>query len=346
MSITKTSKESYNGIERRHSKRLIDNYQNYRVPTLLNSMFELDHNKSSSGLTTEPNDENILGIKNNENNPFISKKMRLIHRNPNVYYISNFLSPKEIKYFDALCTANQSKFKKSFTDSLNEDKVISSERTSNYLSISKGQDRVIRKLEQRASDLVGLHTQNVEPFQIVSYSNGQRFTVHHDAGTLLEDGTVEIVQPRRVVTLFIYLNTLPHGQGHTEFPLLLDEHDRSLNEVLSIRPEAGCGVLFCNINNDGTADPRLAHQALPVIGNLVKYGLNIWICDGNIDVDEVDTSIKRKKKMRVKGMDEQISLVNEPSMTLFERANQAAEQYLEYKASSINRNSESECGKG
>lgn len=50
----------------------------------------------------------------------------------------------------------------------------------------------------------GLSQVNVEPLQIVSYQPGQRFNLHHDAGTLLEDGRVPImVPPRRLVTLFL-----------------------------------------------------------------------------------------------------------------------------------------------
>jgi hypothetical protein len=37
----------------------------------------------------------------------------------------------------------------------------------------------------------------VEPLQIVSYTDGQRFDLHHDAGTLTDDGEIDIVQPRR-----------------------------------------------------------------------------------------------------------------------------------------------------
>ena len=35
-----------------------------------------------------------------------------------------------------------------------------------------------------------------------------------------DDDNVELVNPRRLVTYFIYLNTLPEGQGCTEFPRL------------------------------------------------------------------------------------------------------------------------------
>jgi prolyl 4-hydroxylase len=150
--------------------------------------------------------------------------------------------------------------------------VISEFRTSNFIHLSKGQDSIVRRIEAKAADLVGMAQSFVEPLQIVRYKEGQFFDVHHDAGTLLDDGSVELVAPRRFATLFLYLNTLPDGQGHTEFPLA----------GVSMRPERGCGVLWCNINKQGEPDPRTIHKACPVVGKgVVKYGVNVWISENN-----------------------------------------------------------------
>ena len=74
------------------------------------------------------------------------------------------------------------------------------------------------------------------------------------------------------MTLFLYLNTLPEGQGHTSFPSL----------GLSIRPQRGCGVLFCNILPDGEVDIRTVHRAEPVEKGLLKYGVNVWFTDTDL----------------------------------------------------------------
>lgn len=78
---------------------------------------------------------------------------------------------------------------------------------------------------------------------MVAYCNGQQFKTHHDAGTLESDDEydetseqavdkdgddavkkktwqVNLVAPRRLATIFVYLNSLPKGQGATAFPLL------------------------------------------------------------------------------------------------------------------------------
>ena len=200
-----------------------------------------------------------------DNDPVLGSRLEIIHTDPNIFLVHNFLTPAEILWMNKICTNHAKSFKSSFTQGENQDEVVSEERTSKFLQLSKSQDAVVRRVEERASDLVGLRPEYLEPLQIVSYSQGQYFRLHHDAGTLLDSGEVEPVEPRRLVTLFVYLNSLPKGQGHTEFP----------NLPLSVRPKEGCGVLFCNVLADGSVDPRTAHQACPITANLRKFGINV-----------------------------------------------------------------------
>ena len=61
----------------------------------------------------------------------------------------------------------------------------------------------------------------------VAYRDGQFFETHHDLGTLSDDGAYVTHEggTRRLATLFVYLNTLPRGQGATEFPELAAPRD-------------------------------------------------------------------------------------------------------------------------
>ena len=198
-----------------------------------------------------------------------SKKLELIHSNPNVFFVRNFLSEGELNHFDRFCTNRCAIFKNSFTEDDSNNEVVSDERTSMYTYLNKGQDSIIRSIEARAADLCGMGQEHCEPLQIVSYTEGQKFETHHDAGTLCDDGTVELVPPRRLATLFLYLNKLPPDQGNTQFPDL----------GISVQPERGCGVLFSNVLSNGDVDPRTVHRAAPVYGELKKYGVNLWLCD-------------------------------------------------------------------
>ncbi len=204
--------------------------------------------------------------------PTLTKNLEQIHSNPNVYLVRNFLTGGEIQHFDKICTQRMKKFKSSFVENDKNKEVISEDRTSTYTYLGKGQDAIVRSVESRASNLAGMTSEFCEPLQIVSYTTGQKFETHHDAGTLLDNGEVELVPPRRLVTLFVYLNTLPEGEGHTEFPEL----------GISVRPERGCAVLFSNVLANGDIDPRTVHRANPVNGILRKYGMNVWLCDANM----------------------------------------------------------------
>lgn len=106
----------------------------------------------------------------------------LLCRNPNIFKISNFLSKDQLTFFDEYCRKNIGRFEKSFTQDEFGAEVISNERTSRYLWFGKQQNRYISLIEKKAADTVGLSIEHVEPLQLVSYTKGQRFNDHHDAG--------------------------------------------------------------------------------------------------------------------------------------------------------------------
>lgn len=140
--------------------------------------------------------------------------------------------------------------------------------------------------------MCGLSAESVEPLQVVAYERGQQFKTHHDAGTLSEDDSedegegagaahaaseaapgmrsprlprIRLVTPRRLVTFFVYLNSLPPGQGATVFPLLGLEvivsrpaPERSLELITvstsfaaQVIPKARKALVFCNVKFDG-----------------------------------------------------------------------------------------------
>jgi len=65
------------------------------------------------------------------------------------------------------------------------------------------------------------------------------------------------------------LNSLPVGEGATDFPCL----------GIQVTPVARKAVFFCNVTEKGLGDPRLVHSAQPVNPPHHKFGLNIWITD-------------------------------------------------------------------
>ena len=175
------------------------------------------------------------------------------------------------------------------------------QRTSAFIHFSKSHHTKIISIETRAAELLGLPASCIEPIQLVRYQLGEYFRPHHDLGTLYEDGSVELppssilFPPRRLVTVFVYLNDVPKEfGGATQFPLLKSaERASSSSHILEVQPKRGMGVLFCNVGKHGSPEPLTVHSGeplkIPTIHtrskgavsekDIVKYGINIWACE-------------------------------------------------------------------
>jgi len=142
--------------------------------------------------------------------------------------------------------------------------------------------------------------------QLVRYTAGQRFNLHHDwyrVPRAAADGSGR--SWNRPVSFFVILQDNCTG-GETHFPYIrpvakqegrtrkteqedkeqvADEdwvwtdqdrawrqHDRG---GLAFRPIAGNGVFWVNLHANGTGDERTMHAGLP-IGSGVKTAMNIW----------------------------------------------------------------------
>jgi prolyl 4-hydroxylase len=198
-----------------------------------------------------------------------------MNNSPHIYLIDNFLSETELLHCESLIS--KSKFMPSFVDDPDSKltMVDKHHRTSTFVAVAKQADSKISSIERKAAEILGLTVDRLEPLQLVRYTSGQFFGVHHDLGNLHPDGTVTlptkaIFCKRRIATLFCYLNHVEDG-GSTYFP--------ECNH-LRIAPKRGRAVLFCNILKNGDADCRTVHAGEPVLGEgSVKYGLNIWACE-------------------------------------------------------------------
>jgi hypothetical protein len=127
--------------------------------------------------------------------------MRQVHESPNIFEIDNFLTETELQHIGRIVAAkfaNNGGFKKS-TVNTEVDAILGVEdenRTSTTMWLNKQQDAITRQIETRAAGLLGYAATHCEPLQIVHYTEGQFFDTHHDAGTLMEDGSVEALPPR------------------------------------------------------------------------------------------------------------------------------------------------------
>ena len=256
---------SSSSLKRRRSPRKKPIKTNYMVQ--MHSLFwkeegenvDLNENKNKNDGDSDSHDEEKS--KEEEKVMMLSfGKMKLfrIHHDPNVYIIENFLSEKELTYLNKVVgrMERQNRFQKSYIDVTAHCKKFDSSRTSRFIHFGKCENKIITDIESRASHLVGLSIDCVEPLQVVRYKPGQMFDDHHDLGVLFDDGSVELPSgsPRRICTFFLYLNDIPKGCGGcTRFPLLSDGY----HDYLDVQPRRGLAVLWCNIRRNGMPDERM-----------------------------------------------------------------------------------------
>jgi len=190
----------------------------------------------------------------------------ILQDEPRVMLLHNFLSPTECAHMIKL--GQHGVFKRSTVQGT--DNEISPDRTSSSTALTRHQDALVRKIEERAAAVTHLPLANVEPLQVVRYTRAQFYRPHFDYFVPGAEGTDQALQRggQRVATLFVYLNDLDAKDkgGSTSFPKL----------GLKVFPKRGTAVYFPNVTTSGQEDPRLLHGGDPPTCS-VKHGLNIWI---------------------------------------------------------------------
>jgi hypothetical protein len=177
-----------------------------------------------------------------------------VNESPNIYIIDDFLTESKLLHLhsliadqDAMGQKRKGNFKSSYTDTGTE-QLVNKDRTLRFIFMGKAQDPVASAIEGRAAEMIGALQDSVDPIQIVTYTDGQGFGLHHEAGTLdTATRMMEIVNPRRIATFFVYLNTLPWGIAHTAFPFI----QQASKGHFSVQPKAVVPFLgvfsFCQL---------------------------------------------------------------------------------------------------
>jgi hypothetical protein len=206
----------------------------------------------------------------------VESSYRQLHGEPYIYTIDDYLTEKELKYFDTQVQTRADDFQDSQvgSDYDSSDSVQKDQRSSSTLAFTTNQDSTIKNLTNQLAALFACEATQVEPLQVVRYLPTQSYGVHHDLGDIDDNGGVILPgthngYKRRLVTLFIYLNDVAvDAGGFTHFPYC----------NLRIKPKRGMAVVWSNINEEKKPDPRTIHEGEPIISG-IKYGLNAWICE-------------------------------------------------------------------
>ncbi|KAF5521517.1 putative prolyl 4-hydroxylase 6 [Colletotrichum aenigma] len=210
---------------------------------------------------------------------------QLVSLDPLVIYIHNFLSEADIP---ALLAAGEPAFKPSYVykDGRRQG---TPDRTSSSAGLPLD-DAAVQCVLARAERFMGTTLapgrDEMGPPQLVRYTAGQRFNVHHDWYDTFQPDRATGRERRwnRVASFFAILEDECVG-GETWFPKVeaVAPQDKAKDGPwrrfekggLAFKPVRGNAVFWVNLHANGTGDERVVHAGLPLAEGL-KTAMNIW----------------------------------------------------------------------
>lgn len=197
---------------------------------------------------------------------------------PRAFIYHNFLTPKECLYL--IHQAAPAMVKSTVVDAATGGSKDSRVRTSSGTFLRRGQDEVIRKIEQRIADFTFIPVSHGEGIQVLHYQKGQKYEGHYD---YFHDTVNTKNGGQRIATLLMYLSDVDSG-GETVFPATdADPNKPGWNDLsacgkggVSVRPKRGDALLFWSMKPDASVDAKSLHSGCPVIeGN--KWSATKWM---------------------------------------------------------------------
>jgi prolyl 4-hydroxylase len=171
---------------------------------------------------------------------------------PRVIVLGGLLSDEEC---DALIAAAKPRLARSLTVATKTGgEEINADRTSNGMFFGRGENDVVRCLEQRIARLFSWPVENGEGLQILHYRPGAEYKPHYDYFDPKEPGTPAILKRggQRVGTVVVYLSEPAKGGG-TTFP----------DVGLVVAPKRGNAVFFSYDSPDPSS--KTLHGGAPVV---------------------------------------------------------------------------------
>jgi prolyl 4-hydroxylase len=154
-------------------------------------------------------------------------------QNPRVVVLGGLLSDEECEALIELAKPRLARSLTVATKTGGEE--VNADRTSNGMFFQRGENELVKRIEERIARLVDWPEENGEGLQVLHYRPGTEYKPHYDYFDPLEPGTPTILKRggQRVATLIMYLAE-PEKGGATCFP----------DVQLEVAPKRGNAVFF------------------------------------------------------------------------------------------------------
>lgn len=191
---------------------------------------------------------------------------KILHQDPYIVKLKRFLNTEEIQTLKDLA---KGKYERSEIV-VDGETIYSTTRTSETAFITdnghyRTYARSIENILKRVCYLTGCDRCQIESLMVVKYHKGEQYYNHHD---YFKPSQYDKSVGNRIATFFCYLNSLELGEGgETEFPKI----------GVKSKPSRGSSIFWWNKNASGKMLKDTLHRGNPIVGEKIKYGLNIWI---------------------------------------------------------------------
>lgn len=188
---------------------------------------------------------------------------------PRVVVFGSLLSQEECEQLIALAQPRLARSLTVATKTGGEE--VNADRTSNGMFFQRGENELVRRIEQRIAHLLNWPVDNGEGLQVLHYTPGTQYKPHYDYFDPDEPGTPTIVKRggQRVATLVMYLGE-PEKGGGTIFP----------DVNLEVAPKRGNAVFFSYERPHPST--RTLHGGAPVLAG-EKWIATKWLRERRFD---------------------------------------------------------------
>lgn len=145
-------------------------------------------------------------------------------------------------------------------DSKSSNYIDKSIRSSKVYFFMNDQHKIISNIKNKIAQELNIPVENIEPIQMVKYSNLEKYNEHYDF--------IEGLANQRTHTFIIYLNTLKKTDGGST-------HFIKYNK--KVYPIKGTAICFRNIDSFSRLNFMSLHSGEIVKSDTDKYILTIWI---------------------------------------------------------------------
>ena len=208
-------------------------------------------------------------------------------------YVHGLISPEEVALLVGFCDSNPQRWIASLTragEADRDDAEVRPGRSSESCALLFSQFYVAKRelvaqrqpatlpeldltwsLTRRFASLLDVDVRRIEPLQLVRYATGTEYQTHHDHTGWYKDvdaqgaGSAE----KRSTTLLLFLAE-PETGGMLSFP--------ELDPPVHVRPRAGDGVFWSNLDERGAPSRLALHAGLPPTSGQ-KIVANVWVAE-------------------------------------------------------------------